>query len=69
MQPENQSEELEIDLKELLLEMLAHWKVIVLATIMVGAIAFVLSKFIIVPKYESTSELYVLSKNSSFDLV
>lgn len=57
--------EIEIDLRELLLELLAYWKLILLSIIFVGSIAFGVSKFMMVPKYESTAELYVLTKSTS----
>ena len=66
---ENQYEsdnEIEIDLKDLLLELLAFWKLIAVATILAGVIGFVVSEFVLVPKYQSTSSLYVLSKSNSF---
>ncbi len=58
-----QQEELEIDLKELFFELLGHWKTLAISTIMVAAIALVVSKFIMIPQYESTSALYVLSNS------
>lgn len=60
-----QNDEIEIDLRELFFELLMHWKMIVLSTALVGAIALVISMFLITPLYESTSELYVLSKSTS----
>ena len=57
--------EIEIDLRELLLELLAYWKLILLSIILVSTIAFGVSKFMMVPKYESTAELYVLTKSTS----
>ena len=65
MQPEIREDEVEIDLKELLFELLGHWKMIFLSMILVAAIAFAISKYVITPQYESTSELYVLSKSTS----
>lgn len=66
MQMEHQhDDEVEIDLQELFFEMLAHWKLILLSTIMAAAIAFVISRFILVPQYQSTSALYVLSESTS----
>lgn len=56
-----QQEELEIDLKELFFELLNHWKTILTSTVIVAAIALALSKFVMVPQYQSTSALYVLS--------
>lgn len=60
-----QEDEIEIDLKELILEILGHWQMIVLSTLLVAVIAFVISKFVITPQYQSTSQLYVLSKSTS----
>ena len=59
------TDEIEIDLKELMLEMIDHWKLIISSTVLVAAIVFVVSAFIVTPQYESTSELYVLSKSTS----
>lgn len=58
-----QQDELEIDLKELFFELLGHWKTLLMSTALVAAIALVISKFILVPQYESTSALYVLSNS------
>ncbi len=58
-----EQEELEIDLKELFFELLSHWKILAVSTIMAAAIALTASKFILVPQYESTSALYVLSNS------
>jgi capsular polysaccharide biosynthesis protein len=57
--------EIEIDLKDLLFELLNYWKLILFAVFISGAIGFAVSEFLIVPQYESTSELYVLSKSTS----
>lgn len=57
--------EIEIDVKDLILELLAFWKLIVLAAILAGAIGFAISVFVMVPKYESTSQLYVLPRSNS----
>ena len=57
--------EIEIDLKDLFLEIISYWKWIILVTIATGAVAFAVSRFMITPMYESTSELYVLSKSTS----
>lgn len=58
-------DEIEIDLGTLLFELLGHWKMICLSAILTGLIGLVLSLFVITPQYESTSELYVLSKSTS----
>jgi capsular polysaccharide biosynthesis protein len=61
----NKEDEIEIDLKDLLFELLGHWNMILMSTVMVAVIAFVISKFILIPQYQSTSALYVLSKSTS----
>lgn len=64
---ENQLErdEIEIDLVELFFELLKYWKQIAASTVLVAIIALLISKFLMTPMYESTSELYVLSKSTS----
>ena len=57
--------EIEIDLKELLLELLSYWKIIALVMILTGAIGYAVSTYLITPMYESTSELYVQTKSTS----
>lgn len=61
MQLEKAENEYEIDLKALFFELLEHWKVLFASMALVAAIALVVSKFILVPQYQSTSALYVLS--------
>ena len=46
-----QNDEIEIDLKDLLFEILIYWKWIVLATIITAGITFAVSKFVIIPQY------------------
>lgn len=58
-------DEIEIDLKELFLELLSFWKAILLTMVLGGVIAYAISKFLMVPQYESVAELYVLSKSTS----
>lgn len=58
-------DEIEIDLKDLFFELLNNWVMIGISTVLVAAIAFCISAFLMVPQYESTSELYVLSKSTS----
>ena len=57
-------EEIEIDIQDLLLEVLSYWKIVLLVMILAGSAAFAISKFMITPMYESTSQLYVLSKST-----
>lgn len=65
MQEAYKDDEVEIDLRELLFELLAHWKMIALSMVITAAIAFTASRFLMTPMYESTAELYVLSKSTS----
>jgi capsular polysaccharide biosynthesis protein len=52
----------QIDLIELLFEILHHWKLILLSTILVAGISYGYSKNTTTPMYQSTSKLYVVSK-------
>lgn len=65
MQETYKDDEIEIDLKELFFELLSHWKMLILSSALVGIIALVISVFLKTPMYESTSELYVLTKSTS----
>ena len=56
-------DEIEIDLKDLFLEILSYWKWVAAALIMGAVIAYCISKFLMVPQYESTAQFYVLSKS------
>lgn len=58
-----QQEELEIDLRDLFFELLGHWKMLTASMVLVAAIVMVVSRFILVPQYQSTSALYVLSNS------
>jgi capsular polysaccharide biosynthesis protein len=57
--------EIEIDLKDLCLEILAYWKWILITLILGAVIGYSISHFLMVPQYESTAQLYVLSKSTS----
>lgn len=61
----NENEEIEIDLLELAIQLLNNWVMILLATVLAATIGFMTSRFVITPQYESTSQLYVLSKSTS----
>jgi capsular polysaccharide biosynthesis protein len=65
MQSNRNDDEIEIDLKELFFEIMSHWKMVFMSAVLVGSIAFIVSKYMITPQYESTSQLYVLSKSTS----
>lgn len=57
--------EIEIDLKDLVLELLAFWKLVVFAAVLAAVIGFSVSEFVMIPKYQSTSALYVLPRSNS----
>ena len=65
MEKHYEDDEIEIDLKELFFELLSNWGMILLSTILVAVIAFCISKFIMVPQYNSTAQLYVFTKSTS----
>ncbi|MDD6332501.1 MAG: Wzz/FepE/Etk N-terminal domain-containing protein [Clostridium sp.] len=59
------NEEMEIDLRVLFFELLKRWKLVVALTVLGALLAFGYSGFFLVPQYESTAELYVLTKSTS----
>jgi capsular polysaccharide biosynthesis protein len=64
--PSNKNQDdLEIDLLEIIYVLLGRWFIILFSAVLVGACAFSISKFVLVPEYESTSELFVLSKSAA----
>lgn len=69
MQNNSANEEvIEIDLQELFV-LILHWLwLIVICGIAAGTVGFVLSRFVIVPQYESTTSVYILSKNDNNSL-
>lgn len=63
-QPERQEEET-IDLLELFMGLLAHWKLIA-ATALAGAVlAALYTFFLVTPMYKATATIYVVSRNDS----
>ena len=65
MEKHYDDDEIEIDLKALFFELLDNWVLIAVSTILVAVIAFCISKFIMVPQYTSTSQMYVFTKSTS----
>lgn len=65
MEKHYEDDEIEIDLKELFFELVNNWVMIVISTLLVALIAFCISKFIMVPQYTSTAQLYVFTKSTS----
>lgn len=55
----------EIDLFDLARAIISKWYFILLFAILLGGAGFAYAKYMIVPTYESTSQLYVLSKSTS----
>ena len=61
----NREDEIEIDLAEVL-GFLFHWLwLIILGGLICGAIGLVISAFVISPKYESTTKVYILNKQNN----
>lgn len=69
MEKNYESDEIEIDLKDLFFELLSEWKKIVASTILVAVIMLVVSKFVLTPQYTSMSRLYVFSDEFSIGSV
>lgn len=63
MEP-NTTEEMEIDLGELIMALLYKWWIIMLTGIVVAAGAFCVAKFVIEPTFESTTSVYVISRQN-----
>lgn len=62
------SEEREIDLLALFMALLRRWWVICLAGLLCGMAGFCFAKFAIAPTYESTTSVYVVSKQGEGSL-
>ena len=62
MEPTRNTEEMEIDLGELILALLRKWWVIMLVGILFAAAGFSIAKFAIEPTFESTTSVYVISR-------
>ncbi len=65
MEKQHLEDEIEIDLKELLLVVLHNWKKIFISGFLLGVIVLAYCMLIVTPMYESTSKLYVLTKSTS----
>lgn len=57
--------ELEVSLKEIFFELKQNWAIMAVSSLLLAAIVFFYSSVLVTPKYQSTSELYVLSKSTS----
>lgn len=56
--------EIEIDLMELVAELLRHWWIILIATAVLGVAGLLYSTLYLTPEYQSTTSIYILSKQS-----
>lgn len=63
--PYDSDEEIEIDLKDLLFELLSYWRLIAVVTVLAAVIGYAASTFLLTPQYESTSVLYVQTRSTS----
>ncbi len=61
---EQRTEEMEIDLVELIMALLYRWWIIMLAGIATAAIAFSYAKFVVEPTFESTTSAYIISRQN-----
>mgnify|MGYP002514616824 CR=1 FL=1 len=61
---QNRTEEMEIDLGELIMALLYKWWIIVLAGLALAVGAFCFAKFAIEPTFESTTSVYVISRQN-----
>lgn len=65
MNERNTNEEIEIDLKELWTVVLSKFWMIAGVGIGLALMAFLYSRFIVVPQYESTTKVYILNKQNN----
>ena len=60
-----ETENIEIDLREIFGVLLHRLWIIIVAAVVCGAVAFMLSFFIITPQYQSTTKVYILNKQNA----
>lgn len=65
MQGTGKEDFIEIDLQEIIRLVLRYLWLIALCGLLAGAIGFVLSSYVIAPKYESTTKVYILNKQEN----
>ncbi len=65
MQNTNAEDVIEIDLQEIIMLLVHKLWLIVLCGIVTGVLGFAISKFAITPMYESTTKVYILSKQNN----
>mgnify|MGYP000662946790 CR=1 FL=1 len=59
-----ETENIEIDLREIFGVLIHRLWIIVVAALVCGAVAFMYSFFVITPQYESTTKVYILNKQN-----
>ena len=60
-----ETENIEIDLREIFGVLLHRLWIIIVAALVCGAVAFMFSFFIITPQYQSTTKVYILNKQNA----
>lgn len=65
MKTDKKNEEIEIDLGELFGVLLHYIWIIIVSTIVLAAIGFAVSKFVMTPQYKSTTGIYIMAKQNS----
>ena len=60
-----QSDEIEIDLVELIGVLMSKLWMIIIFGVLAGAITFLLCVYVITPKYESTTKMYIINRQSN----
>lgn len=65
---QNNTDEIEIDLREIFAVLMSWLWLILLVAIIAGASAFAYSRFVITPTYESTSRIIILTKQNGNNL-
>ena len=63
-----QSEEIEIDLVELIGVIVSKLWIIVICSALAGTIAFLLSEYVMTPQYISTTKMYIINRQSNEQL-
>ena len=67
MEPKNQihSDEIEIDLVELIGVLMSKLWMIIIFGALAGVITFLLCVYVVTPKYESTTKMYIINRQSN----
>lgn len=68
MQGKQDNDVIEINFLELFETLLRRWWIVLLSGVILASFAFVISAFLIEPKYESTTGIYVMSKQENSNL-